>query len=100
VLFTPPISGTDEVAFACDIANVSQQDRHVIVSAIDGIGNEVPNSRFELVLPAGAARAFIFSPGNVPRYCKFVVEGQNTAFRASSYLFALPGGAAAAVAAQ
>jgi hypothetical protein len=85
-LFTPPLVPDGANQLDCYIINVSDKERTVTIEVRNREGEAVlppveatlkPGEERVAVAPASA------SPSDAPRYCKFIVEGKPSNYRAS-----------------
>jgi len=92
-LFTPALNvPLGENSLECHIVNVSTQDRTVTILALDFDGVALQTVGPFTVEPGrnrfvSAPATVINDVNNFPRYCKFIVEGGKTNYRASACVF-------------
>jgi hypothetical protein len=85
ILVSPPVSfeiGADDLALACNIANISGQRRDVIVQVMGAEGDVVLTE--DATLEPGAVFGIADDGGANPAYCRFFVGGLPENYRASA----------------
>ncbi len=84
-LITPPLVPLGDNNFECQIINVSTEALSVRMQVWGGSNNLISDSGVFTLNPGlgGIAGA---STTDLPRYCKFIVDGMKRAVRASAYL--------------
>jgi len=97
-LFTPPLVPLGKNELECYLVNVSDKTREVTIQAFtrDGVGLEPVKTTLKPGVE-GVAKA---SADQTPRYCKFVVAGKRSDFRASILVFDPNAGSISALSAE
>lgn len=97
-LITPPLVVQSPDSLICQIANVGSRPRLVVVEVID-INGDVLGGTTQTLQPKQVAEVGVGAGFQVPRYCKFGVEGKSKLFRASGSVTTTFGSSVAAVSA-
>lgn len=78
---SPPLVPDGENQLDCYLVNVGDRIRSVRIQALTK--NGVPVATVDAVLPPGHEEVARAGANDLPRYCRFVVEGPKADFRAS-----------------
>ena len=102
-LFTPPLVPEGNNLLDCYLTNVSDKTHAVTIEVLNREGDAVVPT-VEATLNPGEERVATAqasdSPTDAPRYCKFVVEGGRTNYRASALVREPGRGSISALAAE
>ena len=83
VLFSPPLVPEGGNTLDCYLVNVSNTPRQVKIEVFNRAGEVVENGTVTTTLGPGQEDVARATADQLPRYCKFTVQGKKGNFRAS-----------------